>query len=527
MLDGTSQQSFNVDPGGEGKSMKPVSFRLLGILFGLATLLLLEGCYNTSVSGGGGQIAANGSRTVNPADVWLPPGYKIEPVIQGLNFPTGVTFDDKGRVYVVEAGYSYGEVWTTPRLLRVISEGVVSVVAKGDNGPWNGAAFSDGNFYVAEGGEKCGGRILKISATGVVTPLVEDLPSLGDHHTNGPVVGADGYVYFGQGTATNSGVVGTDNFKFGWLKRHPEFHDIPGQDIVLRGQNFQTSDPFRAPSRLSWYQRYFPTLFLWHTNTAVTGAFSSFGTPTTPGQVIKGQVPCNGAVMRVPVQGGPVELVAWGLRNPYGLAFSPDGRLFATENQFDVRGSRPVFGTGDLLWEIKPGQWYGWPDFFAGEPINDSNRFGAPGRAAPTLLLAKHPGVPPHPVAKFGVHSSADGFDFSRQQTFGYLGDAFVAEFGDMSPVVGKIEAPVGFRVSRVELEGGIIHPFVVNKGRRDAPASKLGTGGLERPIAARFNPSGDALYVVDFGVMRMDPNGAIPIENTGVLWRITREDSR
>jgi hypothetical protein len=87
------------------------------------------------------------------------------------------------------------------------------------------------------------------------------------------------------------------------------------------------------------------------------------------------------------------------------------------------------------------------------------------------------------------VHSSADGFDFSRERTFGYPGDAFVAEFGDMAPVVGKVEAPVGFRVSRVELEGGIIHPFAVNKGRRDAPASKLGTGGLERPIAARFNP--------------------------------------
>jgi len=223
----------------------------------------------------------------------------------------------------------------------------------------------------------------------------------------------------------------------------------------------------------------------------------------------------------------PVELVAWGLRNPYGLAFSPDGRLFATENQYDVRGSRPVFGTGDLLWEIKSGQWYGWPDFFAGEPINDANRFGAPNRSAPTMLLAKEPGVPPRPVAKFGVHSSADGFDFSREAAFGHPGDAFVAEFGDMAPVVGKIEAPVGFRVSRVELEGGVIHPFAVNRGRGDAPASKLGTGGLERPIAARFNPLGDALYIVDFGVMRVEPAGVTPVENTGVLWRITREDSR
>jgi hypothetical protein len=81
--------------------------------------------------------------------------------------------------------------------------------------------------------------------------------------------------------------------------------------------------------------------------------------------------------------------------------------------------------------------------------------------------------------------------------------------------------------VSRVELHGGIVHPFAVNRGAKDGPASKLGTGGLERPIAARFDPSGNALYVVDFGVMLVGPKGPAPVENTGVLWRITREESR
>ena len=37
----------------------------------------------------------------------------------------------------------------------------------------------------------------------------------------------------------------------------------------------------------------------------------------------------------------------------------------------------------------------------------------------------------------------------------------------------------------------------------------------------------GDALYVVDFGVMTIGPKGPEPKPGTGVLWRITREGVR
>ena len=501
----------------------PRCCRVVGLLSIVASLLAGGGCHNAGPSYGGGAARFSGHRDVNPADVWLPPGYKIEAVAQGLDFPTGVTFDDQGRACVTEAGYSYGKVWGTPRLLRVVESGVVEVIARGTNGPWNGVTFHDGNFYVAEGGEERGGRILKIAPDGTTTALLDGLPSMGDHHTNGPVVGPDGWIYFGQGTATNSGIVGADNYRFGWLERNPHFHDVPGQDVTLRGVNYTTADAFAPPPKLAWYQQLLPFLRP-RPRTVQTGAYSEYGTRTRPGQVIPGQVPCTGAVMKVSLDGGKPELVAWGLRNPYGLAFSPDDKLFVTENQFDVRGSRPVYGTGDLLWEIKPGAWYGWPDYFAGEPLNDANRFGPPHQAAPRPLLASHPTPQKHPIAKFGVHSSADGFDFCRQRGFGNVGDAYVAEFGDLAPGTGKVMAPVGFRVARVEMEGGIVHPFAVNRGPHDAPASQLGTAGLERPIAARFDASGNALYVVDFGVMLTDRKGVHPIENTGVLWKITRE---
>jgi glucose/arabinose dehydrogenase len=56
-------------------------------------------------------------------------------------------------------------------------------------------------------------------------------------------------------------------------------------------------------------------------------------------------------------------LVAWGLRNAYGLLFLPDGRLLAIGQGADDRGSRPVGNVPDLLFEGNPGAWYGWPDF--------------------------------------------------------------------------------------------------------------------------------------------------------------------
>lgn len=47
---------------------------------------------------------------------------------------------------------------------------------------------------------------------------------------------------------------------------------------------------------------------------------------------------------------------------------------------------------------------------------------------------------------------------------------------------------------------------------------------GLERPITVRFNPAGDALYVVDYGVLAMSEQGPSVRKHTGVLWRITRK---
>jgi glucose/arabinose dehydrogenase len=218
-------------------------------------------------------------------------------------------------------------------------------------------------------------------------------------------------------------------------------------------------------------------------------------------------------------------LVADGLRNPFGLAFAPDGQLYVAENGPDDRGSRPIWGAGDVLWRITPGTWYGWPDFAEGRAITYET-YKPPHKKQPTNLLAQHPGTPPKPAAVLGVHASADGLDFSRSPAFGYAGEAFVAEFGDQAPVVGKVMHPVGYRVVRVNVNTGRIEDFAVNKGRHNGPASKNENGGLERLVAVRFSPSGDALYVVDFGVMLETSKNSQPQQNTGVLWRISRTGS-
>lgn len=484
------------------------TMRAAGSLAIALATVALSGCYMMRPSSGGGQTNFTPPRPVSTADVALPAGYRIEAVATGLTFPTGVAFDDAGTPYVVEAGYAYGEEWTVPRLVRINPDHSTSEIARGaKNGPWNGIAYTKGNFYVAEGGQMEGGRILRISPDGKITALIGNLPGKGDHHTNGPAIGKDGKIYFGQGTATNSGVVGKDNAEFGWLKRFPDFHDTPCRDITLAGRNFETGNALKPESG----------------ERVVTGAFSPYGTSSAAGQVIPGRLPCNGAIMRIDPDGSALELVAWGFRNPFGLAFAPDGQLYVTENGYDERGSRPVWGAGEHLWRVTPGTWYGWPDFSGNKPV-DHEGFNPPTKPKPELLLQKHPNTPPKPVAALGVHASSNGLDFSRSASFGHIGQAFIAEFGDMSPATGKSLHPVGFQVVKVDVANGSIEHFAVNKGPKHGPASKIGTAGLERPVAVRFNPAGDALYIVDFGVMRLEGKMPKPLERTGVLWKITRQ---
>lgn len=489
--------------------MTPLVPKVLRIALCLALGMAVSGCYVLRTSSGGAEADFSPPRHVDAADIALPAGYRAEAVVTGLTFPTGIAFDDDGVLYLLESGYSYGEVWTEPRLLRLDpgSGELQQVMGGGRTGPWTGVSFFEGDFYVTVADVLHRGKILKIGPDGSLDVLLDGIPSMGDHHVNGPVVGPDGFLYFGIGTVTNSGVIGEDNLQMGWLQRHPHLHDVPGEDIRLRDRTFET--PTVEGNKTS--------------PNGGTGAFSPAGTAAGEDQVIPGAVLATGSIIRLPTGGGEPELVAWGLRNPFGLAFAPDGALYATDNGYDDRGSRAVWGAADHLWRVETGTWYGWPDFSGERPLTDP-QFKPPGKPQPQFLLARHPNVPPAPAAIFPVHSSANGFDFSTHSSFGHVGQAFVAQFGDLAPNVAKVMAPVGFKVARVDVETGDVEDFAVNRGTRNGPASLVGGGGLERPVAARFDPAGQFLYVVDFGVLTIRGEHMMPRPRSGVVWRIWRD---
>ncbi len=482
-----------------------ITWLVVAVVVIAVVMLAINNIYRTRRSDGAGAANPPSARTIKTADVAVPSGYRVEVVATGLTYPTGVAFDDSTHLFVIEAGYVYGEKWATPRLLRIDSGGKATEIARGEQPPWNGISYANGAFLIAEGGQRGGGRIIRVTPKGEITVLVDSLPGIGDHHVNRAVLGPDGNVYFGNGTATNSGVVGLDDYEFGWLKRHRDFHDIPCADIELNGENFDTDDPFAKGGH------------------ATTGAYVPFGTRTAKGQVLRGSVPCTGAVMRIPLAGGRPQLVAWGFRNPFGLAVAPDGSLYVTDNGFDVRGSRPVFGAADHLFRLVDGGWYGWPDYAGALPLAQE-RFKPEGKAQPRFLLARPPAPPQTPAARLAVNSSSNGFDFSRSAAFGHVGEAFIAQFGDMTPKTGKAWHPIGARVVRANVATGAVTDFMINRGRIHGPASWQGSGGIERPVDARFDPTGTALYVTDFGVMTVTDKGPNAQPGTGVIWRITRD---
>jgi glucose/arabinose dehydrogenase len=322
--------------------------------------------------------------------------------------------------------------------------------------------------------------------------LVDGLPGPGDYHTNMVAAGPDGWLYFSQGAMTNSGIVGLDAYDIGWLGRLPEGHDLPGYDITLAGVNAETADPLSGDPA----------------SVAVTGAFSPFGSPTAPGQRVAASMPCTAAVLRCRPDGSGLETVAWGLRNAFGLGFLPDGRLLAIDQGADDRGSRPVGNAPDLLFEVRPGAWYGWPDFIDGIPVTDG-RFVPERGPAPSFLLTGHDQLPApqRALLRFPPHAAAVKFDVAPPAWDTYAGHVYVCLFGDERPMTAPPGPRAGRCVSRID--------------PADWTMTQVLAGPLMRPIDIRFRPGDGALHVLDFGWFEMSPQGVEAKAGTGTVWRM------
>jgi glucose/arabinose dehydrogenase len=433
------------------------------------------------------------ARDIDPNDVSVPDGYRIEAVASNLTVPTTAIFDGEDLI-VAESGFNNAGA---ARIVRIRHSGPAEViVSSGLNAPVTGLAMKGGTLYVSHTGK------VSVVQGHSLKDILTDLPH-GDHYNNKIVFGPDGKIYMGQGTITNSGVVGIDNYLFGWLKEHPELHETPCKDITLTGENFESVNPLTAAD-----------------DKVVTGAYKPFGTASTAGEVIKGNVKCGGSIVRFNPDGSGFELVAWGLRNPYGVQFDGNGQLWTTNHGADVRGSRNIFNDPDYLVRVEQGAWYGFPEYFAGKPVTDA-RFNAPEKGKPTFLWRDHP-QRSDAFVTFASHTGANGLAFSPGGAFGYQGDAFVAAYGTFAPVTTGVNIkPVGFGVVRVDMKTREVHDFIKND--LPGPAYLNTKNGINRPSDVLFGPD-NSLYIVDWGAATLDTSGLKLVPNTGVIWRVFKE---
>jgi glucose/arabinose dehydrogenase len=429
--------------------------------------------------------------TVEPAEAAIagpsPPLLKAELVAEGLDFPTSAAFADDGALYVAESGLPFGGARPGGRIVRIGEGGSSTTVLDGLRAPVNGLAWHDGGCYISEGGFP--GRISHWSPQGERRTILDGLPGRGNYHTNMVAVGPDGWLYFSQGAMTNSGVVGLDAYDLAWLKQLPHPCDLPGFDVTLAGEVFDTSNPFDPGRRVA------------------TAAFAPFGDSRAAAARLPAALPCTAAVLRCRRDGSELGLVAWGLRNAYGLGFLPDGRLLATDQGADDRGSRPIGHAPDSLYVVEAGGWYGWPDFVCGRPVTEE-AFRPQRGPQPRFILAGHEHLPPprRPVVEFAVNAAATKFTVLPARGR-WPGQLVVAMFGDEKPMT----APSGQKVGRGLLR---IDPH-------DWSQHALPAGSFARPIDIVATPDGQ-LLVVDFGHFEMrGERGLEATPGSGKLWKM------
>ncbi|WP_224998483.1 sorbosone dehydrogenase family protein [Cesiribacter sp. SM1] len=453
---------------------------------------------------------------VDASDVVVPDGYTVEAVMAGFSFPTDIAFADDGTIFVSEGGSSWPtRPYMPARVVIVKPNGETEAITMNIQAGPRGITWRDGMLYMCIKG----GYHMQVARynleTGELKILIDKLPSGGWHEPGGPLFGPDGLMYFGNGSVSQQGVILPAGFTVDMAK-HPLAHDVPGQDVTLTGNNVWSRDP-RMP---------YPFL-------TETGPFKPFGTPAQKGEVIKGALFCNSAVWRSKPDGTDIELLAWGIRNPFGMAINEEGELYVSDNDFEEKGERAIANDPDRIWHIKNARqpygtvktpdWYGFPDICGdGLPVNHPSHLPAKGKAAELFLQDPPPWAGPAAFLE-QPHSCMCRMDFSKSDFFGHRGELFVAEWGTMAPLNSPRPEDLdhGFRVIRVDVKNGTGVPFMHNK--KMGPASAWGTGGIERPVSCKFSPDGRSLYVLDFGHARLTKGGMFAFAHTGVLWKISK----
>jgi glucose/arabinose dehydrogenase len=462
------------------------------------------------------------------AEVEAPAGFRAVLYAQGFNYPSAMDWDARGRLFVLQS-HSVPLPLTGVKVVRLDAPDHLEELAlTGPGAPTGnvavGLTFHDGWFYLSHE-EKDGtwGVSRFRPDDGMTEAVLRGLPGNADHWVNHLAFDSAGTLYFGVGSATNSGVVSShDPVNLKWLKDRPTARDIPCRDLVLTGVRYTEDNELTPEAR----------------DRATTGAYQPYG--SSDATRVKGEAPCTSAVYKLAKGSTSPELVAWGFRNPVGLAIGADGTVYVAAQGGDIRGSRPVLDDADALYRLTPNGWYGWPDF-AGDltPVTDPQHavgaeHSAAGKAGPETLLdlaASHLEAPdrrwlvyptePH-AAICGITVVPKAGPFAI-----WAGQILVSEMGDFRPTTDAIRPDVraGFQVEMIDPRTGRARIFLRNRKTgadgSSLPASALDLeNGLERPVDVRIGPDG-FVYVLDFGVWTPTPDAAKIFPKTGKIFRV------
>lgn len=175
----------------------------------------------------------------------LPKGYEIEKVAANLTYPTSVTWDDQGNMYIAEAGGTFtDEEGASARILRVDADGQTTEIINLDGKIYpaiSGMIWHQGAFYITHREMDLSGAVSKVTMDGEITRIIGGIvDSKTDHQPNDICVGRDGMMYVCVGTGGNSGFMDQNMIPF--VLKAPDGHPTPAKDIVLRGVNIQLPD---------------------------------------------------------------------------------------------------------------------------------------------------------------------------------------------------------------------------------------------------------------------------------------------
>ena len=534
-----------------------------------ATCALLWGAGPATAKTVANPLCADNTALYDPGngeDIVVPPGYKVSVFKGGLNAPTGIAFrgnKEHFEVYILESGHGLPSVCNeqasfgsgtfdptnpfTPDVMVYDDDGTLlrgplgkptahgGLQAAGpavdlafEKGLKGGRLFAtDSNQAMHASGQNNSSRIVIIDPeSGDVTPFITDLPT-GDHPSE-QLAFKGGWIYWSQGSTTNSGVVGRDN------GGGTDQQDIPCRDITLSDNVFDSGGGVK------------------------TSGYSAFGVQR-PGKVVKAfesashHGVCDGAILRARLHSSEpdttIEPYSWGYRNGYAIRFAPldhalAGEMLVGENGADERGARPSNNVPDNYHVARKADdggpdYHGWPDRYGFLSSSQAvyNAVGGPGddlcvhdasqpstctadslkkilaETVPTKdVLAFPPQEITSPIATEAADSSVTGIDFVPDSFVrspvekGAALYAMEGDFGFSTPNATSPAHEVGHNVKMINFSKPgrplalSISEFAHNNTFDQAFVS--GIHGWNRLTNLRMGPDGCA-WVVDYGAVR------------------------